>query len=114
MSQFKKNLESLPSVDHLAGLEVCLPSALEAVVAIENKPGKSGSLAVYSYLKDEFGEMTSDAAKRGLELFGEYAEEARSALGSHPNIDFLFKVIDEGGVYQVNVKAKSLYKKPRC
>ena len=106
MSQFKKNLASLPSIDHLAGLEVCSENGAKVLVSIENKPGKSGSLAVYSYLNSEFGAMNKAAAQRGLEIFGEYTEEAKLNPGSHPNIDFLFKVIEEGVEYKIISKTK--------
>ena len=103
MSQFKKNLATLPSIDHLARLEI---KKADSMLTIENKPGKSGSLAVYNYLNAEFGAMTPAAAQRGLEIFGEYTEEAKLNPGSHPNIDFLFKVIGEGGEYQISLVEK--------
>jgi len=34
--------------------------------------------------------------EQGLELYGEYVEEARQQPGSHPNIDLLDRVITEG------------------
>lgn len=106
MSQFKKNLETLPSIAHLASLDVVLPDTAEVLVSIENKPGKSGSLAVYAYLNAEYGAMTKEAALRGLTLFGEYTEEAKQNSGSHPNIDFLFGVVDADAEYQINVTEK--------
>ena len=99
MSQFKKNLEALPSIDHIASLEIVENPA----IVIENKPGKSGSLKVYNYLNEEFGALTVEAAKRGLVLFGEHTEEARHKPGSHPNIDFLFKVVDGDATLQMKI-----------
>ena len=106
MSVFKKNLESLASVNHLAKLEVLNENNSEVVVSIENKPGKAGSLAVYHHLNNEFGSMTPEAASAGLELFGEYTEEAKANPGSHPNIAFLFKVISQGDSYKIKVTEK--------
>lgn len=106
MSQFKKNLGGLPSITHLTSLDVVLPDMAEVVVSIENKPGKSGSLAVYAYLNAEYGAMTKEAALRGLALFGEHTEDAKQNPGSHPNIDFLFKVIAADLVYQIKTVEK--------
>lgn len=103
MSQFKKNLERLPSIDHLVRLEIVVENQEEPLVIIENKPGKSGSLAVYHYLYNEFGRVSPESAVKGLELFGEYTEEAKTSPGSHPNIDFLFKVIEAGDEYQIDL-----------
>jgi len=103
MSQFKQNLQGLPAIDHLKSLEVKSANTSEPVLIIENKPGKSGSLAVYYYLKSEFGALTVDAATRGLGLFAEYANEARLKPGSHPNIDFLLALIENDEEYEVLV-----------
>ncbi|MDH3326854.1 MAG: DUF2322 family protein [Gammaproteobacteria bacterium] len=106
MSQFKKNIESLPSVDQLAGLEIMAVNSELPIVVIQNKPGKSGSLAVYNYLHNKFGGVTPESALCGLELFGEYTEEAKLNPGSHPNIDFLIGVINEDMEYQIKLIAK--------
>jgi len=93
MSEFKTNLEKLPSIDNIKSLT--LKNDLgETVTVIENKPGKSGSLAVYHHLYKIYGKIGSEAANEGLVLFGEYTQEAKNAEGSHPNIDLLFKIIN--------------------
>jgi len=109
MSQFKKNLEELPSVAHLASLDVVSVVTSDVVVSIENKPGKSGSLAVYAYLGAVFSVLNADAAQRGLALFAEYTDEAKREPGSHPNIDFLFKVIEEGAEYRIQRHEKPVH-----
>jgi hypothetical protein len=53
-ASFKDNLAKLPPIDGVQRID--LVDAKGVVVdSIENKPGKQGSLAVYQYLKKEFG-----------------------------------------------------------
>ena len=87
---FADNLKALPRVSHLAGLQLL---EAEAVVAtIENKPGQSGSLAVYNHLAQLYGAIGAEAAKKGIELYAELTEEARAHPGKHPNIDRLLQL----------------------
>jgi hypothetical protein len=97
---FADNLKTLPSIAHLAALE--LVDAHGSVVAsIENKPGKSGSLTVYAALAARFGKIDAAAAREGLDLFAEHTADARAHPGKHPNIDRLFDVIDSGRTLSV-------------
>ena len=94
MSQFAGNLKKLPGISHLAAINL-LDSEGNIIVAIENKPGSQGSLAVYNHLAQTYGAITPDAARKGLEIFAEHAEDARSNPGKHPNIDRLLGLVDE-------------------
>ncbi len=94
MSQFAGNLKKLPGISHLAAINL-LDSEGNIIVAIENKPGSQGSLAVYNHLAQTYGAITPDAARKGLEIFAEHAEDARTNPGKHPNIDRLLGLIDE-------------------
>ena len=47
MSQFAENLKKLPGVSHLAAINL-LDGEGNLVVAVENKAGSQGSLAVYN------------------------------------------------------------------
>ena len=94
MSQFAGNLKRLPGISHLAAINL-LDSEGNIIVAIENKPGSQGSLAVYNHLAQTYGAITPDAARKGLEIFAEHAEDARTNPGKHPNIDRLLGLIDE-------------------
>jgi len=92
---FSDNLKQLPSVAHLAGLQ--LIDATGAVVAtIENKPGQAGSLAVYAALADASGVINAEAASRGLDLYAEHTADARAHPGKHPNIDRLISLVAQG------------------
>ncbi|MCB1959762.1 MAG: DUF2322 family protein [Rhodocyclaceae bacterium] len=92
---FAETLKQLPKVSHLAGLN--LLDADGAVVAtIENKAGQAGSLAVYNHLAQIHGAISPEAARKGLELYGEHTEDARQHPGKHPNIDRLIGVMERG------------------
>ena len=47
------------------------------------------------YLAQTYGAITPDAARKGLELFAEHADDARQFPGRHPNIDRLLGLIEE-------------------
>lgn len=97
---FADNLRQLPSVAHLAAIEL-LDDAGHLVARIPNEPGKAGSLAVYAALAAKHGSINAEAAQEGLELFAEHTEDARQRPGSHPNIDRLLEVIASGKGYTV-------------
>lgn len=94
MSEFKKVLASLPSIDELHAIE--LISTTGEAERLPNQPGKAGSLAVYNALLEEFGEINQAAAEKGLALFAEHTEDARAHPGKHPNIDRLLDIIESG------------------
>ena len=97
---FAENLKQLPKVSHLAALQL-LDASGEIVATIENKPGQAGSLAVYNHLAQLYGAITAEAAKKGLELYAEHAEDAKAHPGKHPNIDRLATLLLEGGLLRV-------------
>ena len=94
MSSFATNLKQMPRISHLAGLELIATDG-STMARIENRPGQSGSLAVYNHLGQLFGAITVDAARKGLELFAEHADDARANPGKHPNIDRLLAMVSE-------------------
>ena len=104
MSTFADNLRLLPSIAHLAELQL-IDAAGATVATIENKPGKAGSLAVYNALAARHGSINVVAAEEGLQLFAEHTESARQHPGSHPNIDRLFEVIANGQALSVKTVA---------
>ncbi|MBK6867809.1 MAG: DUF2322 family protein [Burkholderiales bacterium] len=86
---FKTTLATLPSVDHLRGLDVV--DASGAVLHhIPHAPGKLGSLRIYHALAQAFGGvLTADAVAQGLAWFAEHVADAQAHPGTHPNIDLL-------------------------
>ena len=101
-SVFKDNLAKLPSI---AGVQrIDLVDAHGAVVdSIANAPGKQGSLAVYQYLKQEFGTLDARAAEHALAVFAEHTADARNRPGAHPNIDRLFAIVAGGAPLRIEV-----------
>ena len=94
MSQFQANLKKLPGISHLSALNLIDAEGI-VVATIENKAGSQGSLAVYNHLAQTYGAITPDAARKGLELFAEHADDARLHPGKHPNIDRLLGLVKE-------------------
>ncbi|AKU13664.1 hypothetical protein AzCIB_3771 [Azoarcus sp. CIB] len=97
---FADNLKQLPKVSHLAALNL-LDAAGAVIATIENKPGQAGSVAVYNHLAQLYGSISAEAAKKGLDLYAEHAEDARQNPGKHPNIDRLIGIIERGDVLRV-------------
>ncbi len=99
---FADNLKQLPSIAHLAELQL-IDAAGKVVATIENKPGKAGSLTVYAALAAKHGGINVAAAQEGIELFAEHTADARAHPGNHPNIDRLFEVMASGKGYAVKL-----------
>jgi len=92
---FSDNLKQLPKVSHIAAIRL-LDADGSVVGTIENKHGQTGSLAVYNHLGQIYGAITAEAARKGLELYAEHAEDARQNPGKHPNIDRLLQLAEAG------------------
>ncbi len=88
---FKENLQLLPAIQGVQRIDL-IDDCGAVVACIENQPGKQGSLAVYQYLKQAFGELDAKAAEHGLAIFAEATEDARNRPGAHPNIDRLLAI----------------------
>lgn len=97
---FADTLKSLPGISHLSAMQIIAADG-GRVGTIENKSGQAGSLAIYNHLAQIYGAITPEAAKKGLELYGEYAETARLHPGSHPNIDRLIGLIERNETLRV-------------
>ena len=94
VSQFAANLKKLPGISHLAAINL-LDAEGHVLATIENKAGSQGSLAVYNHLAQTWGAITPDAARKGLEIFAEHADDARVHPGKHPNIDRLIALVEK-------------------
>lgn len=93
MPTFKENLDTFPAIDGIARLEL-LDSNGNLAGTIENKAGSQGSLRLYLHLANLYGNITPEAAEKGLDLYAEHADDAEENPGKHPNIDRLFEVIE--------------------
>jgi len=92
---FAENLNTLPSVAHLAAIEL-LDAAGAVVARIENKPGQAGSLKVYAALAAKHGAINVAAAQEALQIYAEHTADAEANPGKHPNIDRLIELIRNG------------------
>jgi len=106
MPSFAENLETLPSIEGLERLEIYAADSHEPKAVIENRPGQSGSFAVYYKVALDFGGIGPSAAQRALDLYAEHVEDARAHPGKHPNIDRLFTIIDADTYYSVRAIRK--------
>lgn len=102
---FADNLQQLPSIDHLAALQL-IDAQGNVAATIPNEPGKAGSVRLYAALAAKHSRINVAAAQEGLELFAEHTEAARQHPGSHPNIDRLLQVIASGQTYDVKLIAR--------
>lgn len=98
---FADTLKKLPSISHLAALQLIDAGSGELVYTIENKPGQIGSLAVYNHLAQKFGAITPEAAAHGLDVYGEHTADARANPGKHPNVDRLIAIGTSGKTLHV-------------
>lgn len=99
---FEDNLRQLPAIDGVQRIDLVDTSGT-VVASIENQPGKQGSLAVYHYLKANFGSLDARAAEHGLAVFGQHVADARNRPGAHPNVDRLLAVAAGGAPLKIEV-----------
>lgn len=99
---FKDNLQQLPAIEGVQRIDLVGADG-EVVASIENQPGKQGSLAVYQYLQQQFGDLDAKAAEHGLAVFGEHTADARNRPGAHPNIDRLLDIAAGGAPLRIDV-----------
>jgi len=90
--KFKDVIVTLPDITNLEKIEL-YDLEDNFTDKIDNLPGTQGSLKVYFYLYKTFKVINFQAAKKALELFEEYTNEAKKSPGSHPNIDRLINII---------------------
>src|SRR6185503_19754212 len=109
MASFSENLQRLPKVEDVERIELSDAHGMPAGV-IENKPGQTGSLAIYHYLLGKYGDVNAAAAGEGLQLYSAHTEDAkenpckpeyRSAAATGVDREFLHRAhhqaVDLGG-----------------
>ena len=99
---FADNLQTLPSIDHIAELQL-IDADGQVAATIPNAPGKAGSVKVYNALAAKHGGINAAAAEEGLTIFAEHTDDAKARPGAHPNIDRLLEVIASGKGYTVKI-----------
>lgn len=106
MENFATTLSQLPPITHIEQITL-VDETGKQIAVIENRPGKSGSLSVYHKLYCDFGEISPEAAKLGLQLFAEHTQDAEQNPGKHPNIDRLFELIEHNQTLSVSITNQS-------
>ncbi|MBT9551290.1 MAG: DUF2322 family protein [Hydrogenophaga sp.] len=100
---FADRLKQLPATSHLAALQL-LDAQGQVVATIENRPGQTGSLAVYAALAAQHGgRITPEAAALGLQWYAEHTADAHAHPGKHPNIDRLVAWAQGSASHQVRL-----------
>ena len=103
MKKFTEVLSQLNPVDNIEKLELTQVNDDQITSVIENKPGQSGSVAVYYELAQKFNALDKEAAQQGLTLYAEHTQDAIDNPGKHPNIDRLIDITKNNHVYSINV-----------
>jgi hypothetical protein len=100
---FADRLKQLPATTHLAALQL-LDARGQVIATIENRPGQTGSLAVYAALAAQHGgQITPEAAALGLQWYAEHTADAHAHPGKHPNIDRLVAWAQGSASYRVRL-----------
>lgn len=105
MTEFSAVLATLPSIAHIARLDL-QDSDGHCAGSIENRPGSAGSVAVYYSVTRPDGRLDRAAAEQALSLYAEHTADARANPGKHPNIDRLLRILADGAHYDVVVVAR--------
>jgi len=92
MKNFNATLATFENVDHIKEIKLFNVHGVDSG-HILNKPGAQGSIKLYNRLFHVFGELNTNAAIKGLDLYCEHVEDAKNNPGKHPNIDRLLDII---------------------
>ena len=75
MKNYKKFLNSLNDVSHIKKIKL-YNQEYNLVGTILQQKGSQGSIRIYSYLFETFGEINPDAAAEGLDIYSEYTDQS--------------------------------------
>ncbi len=103
---FAENLQQLSGIANIEKLEL-FDTEDKFVATIENKPGQTGSLAVYHHLVRKYGAIDATAAAEGLLLYAEHTKDAENNPGKHANVDRLLAVIRNKLALAAKIHAKA-------
>lgn len=100
---FQQILLTLPPIDGIRQIDIVNERG-ELEHTIPAVPGKLGSLRIYNALAQKFsGMLNQESAQQGLIWFAEHCTEAKQNPGKHPNIDLLFRVLEQHHQWQIKV-----------
>lgn len=98
---FGADFNNLPDTCHLKSITLSDMNS-DTAVSVDNIPGKQASVKILYAISQANGfKISSEQARIGVSLFGDYAEEEKQQPGAHPNIKLLFDIIDNSQVWKV-------------
>ena len=102
MKNFNATLATFENVDHIKEIKLFNSQGYESGYIL-NKPGAKGSIKLYNRLFHVFGELNTNAAIEGLDLYCEHVEDAKNNPGKHPNIDRLLDIIKTKKILRMQI-----------
>ncbi len=103
MNLFQDILKQLPDVDHIKEIKILNQKDNQSEIIL-NQPGSSGSIKIYNQLFLIFGELNTEAAIEGLNLYCEHVKDAEDNRGKHPNIDRLLDIIKSKETFKIKIE----------
>lgn len=103
MDLFQDILKQLPDVNHIKEIKILNQKSNQSAIIL-NQPGSSGSIKIYNQLFLIFGELNTEAAIEGLNLYCEHVKDAEDNRGKHPNIDRLLDIIKSKETFKIKIK----------
>jgi len=100
---FQDILKQLPDVNHIKEIKILNQKSNQSAIIL-NQPGSSGSIKIYNQLFLIFGELNTEAAIEGLNLYCEHVKDAEDNRGKHPNIDRLLDIIKSKETFKIKIK----------
>lgn len=103
MNLFQDILKQLPDVDHIKEIKILNQKGNQSGIIL-NQSGSSGSIKIYNQLFLIFGELNTEAAIEGLNLYCEHVKDAEDNRGKHPNIDRLLDIIKSKETFKIKIE----------
>ena len=100
--QFGNGFNQLMDTSHISILKLANHMTGEQI-QIENIPGKQASVKILYNISSENNRISTNEARLGLDLFGDFTNEELDNPGSHPNIKLLIDTTANNYVWSVTV-----------
>jgi len=105
MKKFSKNLLSIPKNKKTVLLRI-YNERDELISIMPNVPGTQGSVQIFQHIADQKGNINFEAAKQGLNLFGENLADAKKNPGKHKNLEILLRLKQRESLRVLTVESK--------
>ena len=99
--QFGDDFNNLPDTSQLKKITLSNSQSKQSL-SIDNIPGKQASVKIlYNISQNNDFKITSEQAKAGMILFGDFADDEIQQPNSHPNIRLLLDIIEDNQTWEV-------------